>query len=291
MIGIISAALGAGTTWIVREFMNKKLEEEKDYWEDTIDDRDHLALISSIVDDPVQRECFIKRYFEASKELYRASTNDMIDEAVEKIASIIDEIIEFESSNYEETVNNDEYISDELIKEMSEDLRPSETVNILNNGNYEVDGGDKDGTTNSEEHIKIVREEFHEVEQETDNQTQQSEEDEPSIQPQKDVHVKDDIDDVTAKEIEDEIDEDSFSKMIKDFVNPLIDKFGVEYEDNLVKMVDMLAKTTIDPDVYDQYTTRMASIVKFQSGEKGKRKLDKLITEFFSIYPEKGITE
>lgn len=142
------------------------------------------------------------------------------------------------------------------------------------------------------ENHEVIHENYNEVTEEAATGEDMSEEEQSSVQTPEDVPVEDDedydddkVNHALEETPEDDVDDAKFSALIMSHVRPLIEKFGDRFEDRLVRMADRLASTYVNESVYNEYTGKLMAILKYQTGEKGERKLENLMDRFFSLFP------
>lgn len=80
----------------------------------------------------------------------------------------------------------------------------------------------------------------------------------------------------------DDVDEKLFSEMVKQIGNPLINKYGLIYQDRILLLLDRLARTTTDSDVFNEYSARLANVAVFMLGGAGEEELVKIMDDFFT---------
>lgn len=143
---------------------------------------------------------------------------------------------------------------------------------------------DDNGKYFSEENSKDICEGDISNKQENNMDVKLSKEEQSPIQSQEDVQIDDDAAVTEEEHVEYDIDDELFSSLIETFVNPLMEKYGDQYEDRLVKMIDILSRSTTDPSVFTEYSTKLSAIKTYQDGDKGKGKLNEVISNFFSMF-------
>lgn len=79
---------------------------------------------------------------------------------------------------------------------------------------------------------------------------------------------------------EDDIDEDKFSILSKDIITPLVERYGEEFEETLIKTCYSLSNKNTSKEVYDYYTLKLQAIVKYQKDVKNGKKLINILNSY-----------
>lgn len=276
IIGVSCFSLGLLSAKIVDNYNRKQLSLNKEII-DTLFNDEVISMITEI-ENNYYKQLFFETYCSLIKEGYVTESISEVNNIKYRLDLLLDRIRSYKEENS---------VSDTLNKDVTEENM--NTVTELNsndvNKNSEIEGDEKDDTFIIQNDIQNEQETSvlnyrHEV---------LYEELQPPEKSQKVVQVEDnpssDIEEEATDISDAEFDDDVFSFLLDKFVRPLIEKYGDEYEDRLVEMANVLSSSSINKVVYDEYTTKLKAILHYQTGEKGKRKLDIVISAFFSIVP------
>ena len=280
-IGVSCFSLGLLSAKIVDNYNRKQLSLSKEII-DTLFNDEVISMITEI-ENNYYKQLFFETYCTLIKEGYVSESISEVNNIRYRLDLLLDRIRSYKEENsVSDTLNSDE--AEENMNTVTE-LNSNDEINEEfndENKKSEIEGDEKDDTFIIQNDIQNEQETSvlnyrHEV---------LYEELQPPEKSQKVVQVEDnpssDIEE--SSEISDaEFDDDVFSFLLDKFVRPLIEKYGDEYEDRLVEMANVLSSSSINKVVYDEYTTKLKAILHYQTGEKGKRKLDIVISAFFSI--------
>lgn len=171
----------------------------------------------------------------------------------------------------------------------------------------------------SEENREDFHEGFNENTEETDYREDVSEEEQSPVLSQETVPVEDDddphdinvqgdevsgyeydddVDDVEESQTqmteeaialettpENEIDEEKFSELLHEYGKPLLEKYGDQYEDRLLRMLDRMSSTYVTKAVVNDYSNKLRSALECPDKVRGVKKLTSAINGFFKLFP------
>lgn len=317
IVGLISGAIGVVTGFIIKDAMYQKVEKTKEFIDSTLDN--NPEEIFDRIDDPVQKRAFVQKYCDMVKEGYHSTKDEDVMKAYTDLQNFIRDVIVLTNDEIEENIDyeREKELEENLDRERGKELfisymkslgiqinnpETKELKSVLVNeekhvekplihpvkitvdeaNRYkEVDENGEDISTTDTEDISEIE---LETEPETDMEEELPKEEQSIIQPQEVVPVKEEV--AITEDCEDNVDDEKFTTLLRYFVKPLLDRYGDDYEDRLLKMIELLSRTTTDVGTYDTYTTKLKAIVNYhKDDEKGKRKLNNVISNFFSMYP------
>ena len=183
----------------------------------------------------------------------------------------------------------------ENISESDDDIKEEEIPEEPQIHEGEIETGDDGEQQEEEEKEEIQPEEVHEELPEEKNTTDETVVDESHevVKELEDVIQDTSHEEESAteefhqKESEDDlVDEDLFRLLITRYVNPLLEKVGDKHEERLIRMVDYLSRKNTDQNVVMEYSAKLKGLNKNkQSPDKINRKLNEILSNFFSCFP------
>ena len=282
IIGVGCFSLGLLSAKIVDNYNRKQLLVSKEII-DTLFNDEVISMIEEIEND-YYKQLFFETYCSLIKEGYVTDSITEVTNIRYRLDLLLDRIRSYKEENsVSDVINNEGEQNDDDSDLSSYEEIKEESNEIVSESGKE--GDDKDDINSikndtedvSEHHMLDYREEV------LDEELQPPEESQEDVQ----IEISSEMEEqaVSEENHEDEVDEEAFTKLVRIFISPLLEKYGDEYEDRLVKMAGILSSISINEDVYDEYTTKFKAILHYQNGDKGKRKLNETISNFFSIFP------
>jgi len=307
VIGTISGIIGVLTGMVIKEMMNKNLDETKKVIDNTLDTE--VEQLFEKIGDPVQKRGFIQQFHNIIKEGYHAKTTAEVLAAHGELQMLLKDIGDLVDMTDDDDADSDLSDDDKALLEtylrslglqLEEALKlnkgvvePAVNENLIHPVKITPDDAERykeednnDGDDSSETSIESVPEPELNEEQEIAAGEELSKEEQSPVEPSETVQVEDVPVTTEMDEYVDHVDDNKFSTLLKYFVRPLLDRYGDDYEDRLLRMIEILSDVGMDTVTYDEYTTKLKAVVNYhQNNEKGKRKLNNIISSFFSMYP------
>ena len=206
----------------------------------------------------------------------------------------INDIDEYAEEHFDTFEEDDFSKVSENISESDDDIKEEEIPEEPQIHEKEIETGN-DGEQQEEEKEEIQPEEIPEESPEEKNTTDETvvEESHEVVKELEDVIQNSSHEEESAteefhqKESEDDlVDEDLFRLLITRYVNPLLEKVGDKHEERLIRMVDYLSRKNTDQNVVVEYSAKLKGLNKNkQSPDKINRKLNEIISNFFSCFP------